>query len=82
MLERARCGLAFPLPAIMPADDRIRILEIEGDTPLAMLVNEAKEPWAFLPGEIWNQSEYMTAWGLEMMMVSGCRAAISRATRV
>ena len=43
---------------------------------------EAKEPWAFLPGEIWNQSEYMTAWGLEMMMVSGCRAAISRATRV
>ena len=39
-------ALGFPLPAIMPADDRIRILEIEGDTPLAMLVNEAKEPWA------------------------------------
>ncbi|MBQ9210717.1 MAG: hypothetical protein IJ153_03370 [Clostridia bacterium] len=37
--------LGVSLPAISPANPRIRLLEIQGDTPLAMIVNEGTDPW-------------------------------------
>ena len=37
--------LGFPLPVLTPADQRIRLLEIQGDTPLIMLVNEGTSAW-------------------------------------
>jgi hypothetical protein len=38
-------GLGLPVPVIAPANDRIRILQIDGDTPVFFLVNEAAESW-------------------------------------
>lgn len=32
-------------PRIEPANNRIRLLEIMGDTPMVMIVNEGTEPW-------------------------------------
>lgn len=46
-------ALGFPLPKVSPACDRLRLLEIEGDTPMAMIVNEGTAPWTgtlSLPG--------------------------------
>ena len=42
-------ALAVPRPVITPENNRIRVLEIMGDTPLLMLVNEGTENWT---GEI------------------------------
>ena len=38
--------LAIPLPVIAPANDRVRLLEIQGDTPMAMVINEGTAAWA------------------------------------
>ena len=38
-------ALGFALPAVSPACDRLRLLEIEGDTPMTMIVNEGTAPW-------------------------------------
>ncbi|MBQ8094201.1 MAG: hypothetical protein IJ242_11580 [Clostridia bacterium] len=37
--------LGIPLPVLSPESQRIRILDIAGDTPLAMIVNEDAVPW-------------------------------------
>ena len=44
LAESAR-QLAFPRPVVTPANDRIRLLEIQGDTPLILIVNEGTAPW-------------------------------------
>ena len=41
----AFAALGIPRPVITPANPRIRMLEIEGDTPLVMIVNEGTEDW-------------------------------------
>ncbi len=38
-------ALPFPRPRISPACDRLRLLEIEGDTPMVFVVNEGTERW-------------------------------------
>ena len=38
-------SLGFALPAVSPACGRLRLLEIEGDTPMAMIVNEGSFSW-------------------------------------
>ena len=44
-LAKAVRELGVPAPVLQPANDRIRVLEIQGDTPLVMIVNEGTEPW-------------------------------------
>ena len=47
-------GLGLAVPQIKPANDRIRILHIQGDTPVFFLVNEAAEDYrgtVFFPVE-------------------------------
>ena len=41
----AFAAVGFPRPVITPADPRIRLLEIQGDTPLMMIVNEGTREW-------------------------------------
>ena len=39
-------SLGFSLPAVTPACPRLRLLEIQGDTPTVMAVNEGTAPWS------------------------------------
>ena len=41
----AFAAIGFPRPVITPADPRIRLLEIQGNTPLMMIVNEGTQDW-------------------------------------
>ena len=45
LAEKARRLTGTACACIKPANPRIRVLEIAGDTPLAMLVNEGTAPW-------------------------------------
>lgn len=42
-LAQAVSGLGLSVPVVCPANDRIRILQIDGDTPVYFLVNEGTE---------------------------------------
>ena len=44
-LADAARSAGLPLPAVSPANDRIRLLEIDGDTSMVMAVNEGTAPW-------------------------------------
>ncbi len=45
-LAESVAAIGFPRPVISPADQRIRLLEIQGDTPLIMIVNEGTSVWS------------------------------------
>ena len=38
-------AVGFKVPSVIPANDRVRILHIDGDTPIFFLVNEASQPY-------------------------------------
>ena len=52
-LPEAVRRLGIGLPSIKPANDRIRLLDIAGDTPLTMIVNEGSRPWTGLLSMPW-----------------------------
>ena len=44
-LAEYAAGLGFPRPVIAPSSPRLRLLEIQGDTPVVMIVNEGTADW-------------------------------------
>ena len=45
-LAAAMKAAGVAAPRLVPENNRIRLLEIQGDTPVCMVVNEGTEPWS------------------------------------